>query len=447
MSCKLSSYILKTFTEDGEMILKNSLTQSMLKVSKDKINSVESIFDNVPETYDVMDSMAKKLYKHGFIIEDYVNEQQIVDYIFNDAVYGNNILELTIIPTNACNFDCVYCYQKEPYYYMSDDTVDKLLLFLRKHIREYSGLLISWFGGEPLLAKELMIRLMKNVRNICIENKVPFYSNVTTNGYELDLVTFRELTKNHLRYYQITIDGPAIIHNSQRPHKVKKDSFEKIVSNLLEIKDNCSKINYKIALRVNVSSALQPYLEEFVNWLYNTFGDDKHFVVVWEFVRDWGGDKIDKNRDLIQSHEGANKWLDILSKRGFAINMGYEQNNLTVALCIASKKNGYVLNHDGKLYKCSMVVEEEDFKQVNCIGEITTDGNLEIDCGKMVKWIGRAQVQEKCFPCPHYPECMGISCPLGSLILNQENRCSELFIDDYEYLLRNRDVVGKIEKI
>ena len=232
MSCKLSSYILKTFTEDGEMILKNSLTQSMLKVSKDKINSVESIFDNVPETYDVMDSMAKKLYKHGFIIEDYVNEQQIVDYIFNDAVYGNNILELTIIPTNACNFDCVYCYQKEPYYYMSDDTVDKLLLFLRKHIREYSGLLISWFGGEPLLAKELMIRLMKNVRNICIENKVPFYSNVTTNGYELDLVTFRELTKNHLRYYQITIDGPAIIHNSQRPHKVKKDSFANCNSKL-----------------------------------------------------------------------------------------------------------------------------------------------------------------------------------------------------------------------
>ena len=447
MSCKASSYVLKTLAEDGKMILKNTLTQSIVKVSKEKIEAVEKILNNPPCNYDGMDSLARKLYERGFIIEDYVDEQQIVDYIFNNAVYGNNVLELTIIPTNACNFDCLYCYQKAPYYYMSNETAEKLLLFLRKHIKEYSGLLISWFGGEPLLAKELMVYLMSNIRKICIENSVPFYSNITTNGYELDLHTFCELTKNHLRYYQITIDGPLDIHNVQRPHKTQHDSFEKIVGNLIQIKNNCSNVNYKIALRVNVSSALQPHLEEFVNWLYDTFGNDRHFVIVWEFVRDWGGDKIENNRELIQSHEESDKWLDVLSKRGFAVNIGYEQTDLTIALCIASKKNGYVFNHDGKLYKCAMVVEEDEFKQINCIGQIKGNGDLEIDTGKVVKWIGRSNVEDKCFCCAHYPECMGVNCPLGSQILKQKNRCSELFVDDYEYLLRNRDVIGKTEEL
>lgn len=63
----------------------------------------------------------------------------------------------------------------------------------------------------------------------------------------------------------------------------------------------------------------------------------------------------------------------------------------------------------------------------------------------MVKWLGKNKTDEKCVICHHYPECMGISCPLASKILRQPVRCKELFIDDYEYLLRNRDVVRNIE--
>ena len=49
---------------------------------------------------------------------------------------------------------------------------------------------IAWFGGEPLLAKEIIVEIMSRVREICLKNKKPFYSNITTNGYELDIKTF-----------------------------------------------------------------------------------------------------------------------------------------------------------------------------------------------------------------------------------------------------------------
>lgn len=127
--------------------------------------------------------------------------------------------------------------------------------------------------------------------------------------------------------------------------------------------------------------------------------------------------------------------------------MGFEQTDLTVSLCIASKKNGFVINHDGQIYKCAMVVEDSELRSVNNIGFISSSGDLDLDKGKMVKWIGRNEIDKKCTVCHHYPECMGISCPLGNRILRQPNRCSELFIDDYEYLLRNRDVVKNIPYI
>ena len=446
MPYKTSGYILKTKTDDGELIIKNTLTQKMLKVRESDIETTEKVL-KTPNSFDESEYIFSELYKNGFIVNDYVDETQIVDFLCNNAVYGNNNLELTIIPTNACNFDCVYCYQDEPYYYMSDETVDKVIMFLKKHIHEYSGILISWFGGEPLLAKKIVIDMMRSIRTICLANNKPFYSNITTNGYELDSKTFKELVVNHVRYFQITIDGPAKIHNAQRPHKTNNDSFDRIVNNLITIKHEFARLSYKIAIRINVSANMQPYLNDFVEWLYKNFGNDNHFVVVWEFVRDWGGKKIDNNRELLFDHNASNKWLDILSNRGFAINMGFEQTDLAVSLCIASKKNGFVINHDGQIYKCAMIAEKSELRDVNNIGSIAANGDLDLDIGKMVKWIGRDKIDEKCKVCHHYPECMGISCPLGSRILNQSNRCSELFVDDYEYLLRNRNVVKSIPYI
>ena len=195
MAYKISSYILKTINDNGELILKNTLSQKMLKVKTEDIVEVESILGK-NHFNDQLDEVESVLYSNGFIVDDYVDEGMIIDYIFNNEIYGNNVLELTIIPTNACNFDCVYCYQKEPYFYMSEETINNIVKFLEKHINEYSGLLVSWFGGEPLLAKEIMISVMSRIREICLKNKKPFYSNVTTNGYELDLFTFKKLVFN-----------------------------------------------------------------------------------------------------------------------------------------------------------------------------------------------------------------------------------------------------------
>lgn len=430
----VSKYNVSVCTPNGDLIIKNTLTKETIGVRKDKVVVVKEILEH-PELYSTdNDPIVNILYNKGFIVDSNTQEAQQIERTLESEI-NNSRLELTIIPTNACNFDCIYCYQKEPYFFMNNETVNKVLSFLDKNITQYSGLLVTFFGGEPLLAKELVIELMDKIRTICKKHRKPLYASITTNGYELDAYTFEQLIKGHMRFFQITIDGPRDIHNRQRPHKTKTDSFDKIINNLLEIKEKYSRHKFLIALRINITSKLFPYFEDFLNWLESCFGDDNHFTIVWEFVRDWGGDKIDNNRDLFFDHDDAKYMFNILSESKFSINGNLAQSDSGLYLCTASKKNGYVVNHDGKIYKCSMALENEEYKHINCIGHINEDGTLFIDTQKEKQWIGRNKVDSKCIDCQNYPDCMGMTCPFSSRIRNKKVNCDELFIDTKLQLL------------
>ena len=445
MGFKKSLYIVQTQNDDGSLIIKNTLTQKIIEIGANRIAEYQLLISD-PNSGS-QGEMFDLLQQYGFIVSDDTDETKIAEHIFNNAVYGNNTLELTILPTNACNFDCVYCYQKGTAGFMSEKTMDSILRYVNKNIHNHSGLIVSWFGGEPLLVKHTVVRMMKEFKKICQANRKPLYSNMTTNGYELDPDTFTELVKNHVRDFQITIDGPKEIHNKQRPHKTRDDSFEKIISNLLAIKKNNSRMFFRIAVRTNISTNLSYNLEDHVSWLIETFGNDPHFTIVWETVRDWGGEKIQKHKDLLCGSLEPYHWMDVLTNNGFVLNKGLEANHLAISLCTASKKNGYTVNYDGNVYKCTMAIGNPELDRINHIGKINENGDMEVNLDKMVKWVGRNQVKPDCLSCGHYPECMAVNCPLESQIRLKAHKCEEVYGEKYEYLLRNRATTQPIDRI
>lgn len=445
MKYKISSYIFKTF-DNNDMIIKNTLTQNVFRVKESMIDSINEILNSGTFEVDELDKIKQELYDAGFIVDADIDESEVVNYYYNSEIYERDRLELTIIPTNACNFNCAYCYQKEPYFYMSEKTSQNVINFIDKNLPKYNGLLISWFGGEPLLAKELVVSMMEQIRAICKKHKKPFYSNITTNGYELDESTFKSLIESHLRFYQITLDGPKQLHNKLRPHKTKNDSFETIVKNLFTIKEKYSNTKFIIALRINVSSETIPFLNEHINWLTENFAHDPHFTIVWEYVHDWGGEKIEKNKDLLLDNKNSFEWLKILEKKGFTLNQGFDRNDRSSAICTASKKHGYVINYDGRIYKCAMVLDDMRYKNLNCIGEISDSGQMILNLGKMARWLGRAPGNQ-CVDCTHYPECMGATCPLDTKILNYPPKCNDLFINDYQYAYKNASSINNAKYI
>jgi uncharacterized protein len=68
------------------------------------------------------------------------------------AAISSDSLGLIILPTEACNFRCVYCYETFEHGKMNPILVQALKKFITSRISDLSSLSISWFGGEPLCA-------------------------------------------------------------------------------------------------------------------------------------------------------------------------------------------------------------------------------------------------------------------------------------------------------
>lgn len=359
----------------------------------------------------------KILFANGFLVEQSIDEAEQSRYYEINTIYQTKILSLTIIPTADCNFKCVYCYQTSKEKYINADTVERIIRFLDKNVKYFSSVSITWFGGEPLLCKREVLQIMQKAKEICRKYKRPLTGYMTTNGYELDVDFFEKALNNGLRYYQITIDGEPEDHNFQRPHCKNNDSYEKIMENLLCISKEITNKRFEIGIRVNVSSKNLEKMPKFIERISIMFANDKRFVLIWQWVRDWGGDKI-KTETLV-----PNVVCKELMKLTMEKNMNcYEMLscNSGTDMCEASYKNGYVFNYTGKVYKCAMKTFDNPEDDINCIGVLNRYGEIEVDIQKEAKWI-LPTTKDSCYKCVFFPICMGNACPYTAVYRNKKS--------------------------
>ena len=64
-------------------------------------------------------------------------------------------------------------------------TVRRLLAWFERMVPQFKVVLISWFGGEPLLSFRRLIEIQQEVKRMCEDAGVAFNSHITTNGYLL----------------------------------------------------------------------------------------------------------------------------------------------------------------------------------------------------------------------------------------------------------------------
>ena len=66
----------------------------------------------------------------GIIINNDIDELKVADKVYN-SILSANVLELTIIVTDDCNFKCGYCYQENrEYSYMNDSVLNGILNYI-----------------------------------------------------------------------------------------------------------------------------------------------------------------------------------------------------------------------------------------------------------------------------------------------------------------------------
>lgn len=383
-----------------------------------------------------MDLLTEKdiefLSTNNFLVKEGVDEIYECDFVRNRSVFSDSILDITILPTDSCNFRCVYCYESATNQHLSKENEESIIKFIKRNAHKYKQIRLAWFGGEPLVRKEQVLRITKTINDICKNKGILFSGRMTTNAYELDIDTFNELVRNRVLAYQICIDGNRESHNKQRPHATNNDSYDRIIHNIREIARNAKSNTFLISLRTNIAYETEDYIEEYLHDIHDIIGDDRRFEIVFQGVRNWGGARISNNNVVLVDEESKlyEKWYTKAAKIG--LNSA-ETMDLSIysSMCAANFVAGCVIYPDCSVHKCTLAYFSDKARDEGCIGKIDNDGNLSVDYSKIMKWMAHNSHNEKCLNCILYCVCKGGACPYSSNIIgnpiNKSNHCSELY--------------------
>lgn len=320
-------------------------------------------------------------------------------------------LRLIIMPTEQCNFRCQYCYESFKFGKMSLEMQDAIINFVRKNIYKYTEVHLDWYGGEPLLAFDVIQYISENVLKICKCAKKPLITSVTTNGYFLTLDVYKKLQSYNLVNIQVTIDGLKKTHDRQRVLADGKPTYDVILNNLLEIKNKTKSGIAKIIIRTNVTKDIFNNFTDYIDFYYNCFGDDKRFSFLIRPVGDWGGEAVHQiEEQLMNKNAFSQVYTKIIQKN--KLNLSFYENYFEPAgsICYAGIRNSFIIRANGKINKCTCDLDSE----INDIGKLLPNGDMELDINKHAKWICLKERSE-CFNCNFFGSCVSSNCPMKML--------------------------------
>jgi uncharacterized protein len=308
--------------------------------------------------------------------------QANTDKILRAKLLTNRYLKLIILPTEKCNFRCTYCYENFSIGRMKKETILGIKKLIERRCDDLDYLNISWFGGEPLIAKDIVLEISEYARELV--RKYPqlnYEGGMTTNGYLLDRRTTRALADVGVRHYQISLDGPRDIHDKSRIRADGSSTYDQIWANLLAIRD--SSLPVSVLLRIHFTVDTLNLLDPLIEDIKNEFIHDSRFSVFFKAIERLGGSHDASIK--IFSEAQKEEALNLLKTKLFGKNIASPQNHSVSNnyVCYASRPNSLVIRSNGDVGKCTVALYDER----NKIATLQSDGTLQSIPGRLAPWI------------------------------------------------------------
>ncbi|MEF2074096.1 radical SAM protein [Consotaella aegiceratis] len=322
------------------------------------------------------------------------------DPLSHEVLFSHAILDLTILPIEQCNFRCTYCYEKFTDGIMKPDLVDSLKTLMERRAPSLRYLRLGWFGGEPLLAKDVVIDVTRHARDLSRQgNGFELFSGMSTNGYLLDLPLAERLCAAGVTSFQVSIDGKADYHDTTRPRRNGGDTFKRIWGNLLAIRG--SDLDVNINVRVHYSKDNIEHVFGFVDDLRDAFGGDPRFKIFFKTIEKLGGDN-DHTLNVYRYREAEAVKAQLMERlRG---TMADVLPSNSCYICYAGRPNAFVIRRDGRIVKCTVGLDDPE----NHIGQLLPGGVLEIDQAAVRPWLkGAVELDPAFLGCPRSKMALG----------------------------------------
>lgn len=316
---------------------------------------------------------------------------------FTSIKEGNNAnttLTIVISVTEACNLNCYYCFEKkvlkkETNNKIYSDILELVNAYLSSHDEIYNVNII-WFGGEPLIEADKIIKMSHELIELCDDSDIEYSASIISNGTLFTDSFIEYIDDLRIKKVQITIDGcvDKFIENK----KGNMQLWNQFNNSLQKLINNSS-----VRLRINIDkdniSSVKQYLKELENLgLLNQidFSISKIETSCLSkqlSLEEFYLQKIDLINYLLNELRYTNEYV-----------IFKDLSSIEVA-CQIMSKNAIVIDSNGQCHKCEDDVGLLSHILVNdienCINEISAD-NIVNDY--------------TCKECVIYPLCRG-GCP------------------------------------
>ncbi len=391
-----SKYNILSKSEKYGYLLFNTMSLAFIRINEQDIDMWKKLRET-PDSY-------TNFQNYDFLIKARIlvdNQEDDLNVYLADVLknrYNSSDMALTILPTRGCNFGCIYCYEQDrPNVLMNEQTEKAIVKFVCSN-SNLKRLSVVWYGGEPLLNFDSMVRLTKMFKQLNIE----YSAKIVSNGYLLTKEKANLMKDLAIRNIQITFDGSEEIHNQRRFLLGGQPTYRKIMDNLKYLLS----INKEIT--IDIRTNIDRRNKDDYNKFYQDFKseiNDKRVTMYPGFVSDLlSSECVSPEFNISEGGYKAQFILDIFDKYGIEIKSflpKYRRHS-----CVASKYFAFVIGPEGELYKCWRMVGN----QKETIGNVN-DGSL--DMVKFSKYLIGADytLDSKCLQCEFITLCGG-GCPL-----------------------------------
>lgn len=397
-----------SYTDDGSLVLYNSRTGALGVVPSDQAEFARNALKRTARHDAPLHGILDDLREGGFLIPAGTDEAALVHRQYLQKYY-DDFLSLIVLPTEQCNFRCVYCYESFLRGAMPEAIQEGLRRFVMSQAR-LKHLDVHWFGGEPLVAADIVADLVRWFFAYTREHNITFNSGMTTNGSLLTPEVADVIIPHGVRHFQITLDGQRGQHNQTRVLNGGGDTFDQVMANLRYLKSTDH--TFIVMLRHNYGPESVDDIEGFVDMIKHEFGGDPRFTMYFQAIGKWGGPndselRVCEGQSAIQQQIRAKRLAVEAGFRG-GFQLDYFQPNGSA--CYAANPRSFVIGSDGRVYKCTV---ELDYHDRNVVGHLKPDGAMELDWRKMALWVETNGRREglKCNTCFFSPACHGAVCP------------------------------------
>ncbi len=349
---KLSIYNHLQPWNDGNYIAYNAFSGAVAMITPENYKALKRIGGKLTssETPDLgaeEQEFFNQLVYAGFVHRTDTDQTEEIAFNHYRARYDAANPGYIIAPTMACNMACAYCFEGDKKGKMSDDTVGALLDRIEKNLVGTKSIAVCWYGGEPLLAMDIISKITDSIFRMKEKAGFRYFGSIITNGYLLTPENIDRLLELKVPTAQVTIDGPARLHNRKRPLKNGKPSFERIIENIKYASD---KMN--VSIRVNIDKDFNiDMLDEMLTELAAA-GLGEKARIYFGFLEPATAvcANISENCHSPEDFSKAEiEYFRLMLERGFSID---KLPRPITNFCLAQTINGIVLDHEGVLYKC-----------------------------------------------------------------------------------------------